>query len=56
LAIAVNNGDVGCTLGGTADVVTVGKVPSGGDAGAYEIYTYVPGGGFFDACVTVFSF
>src|SRR5215211_726278 len=57
LALAVNNGDAGCTVGGTADIVTVGKVTSGGgDAGAYEIFTYVPGGGFFDACVTVLTF
>jgi hypothetical protein len=34
----------------------VGKVAIGGDVGAFEITTYVPGGGFFDACVTVLSF
>ena len=56
LGLAVNNGDAGCTLGGTADVITVGKITVGGDAGAYEIYAYVPGGGFFDACVTVVTF
>jgi hypothetical protein len=57
LGIAVNSADAGCTLGGTADVVTVGKVTTGGvDAGAYEIYTYVPGATFFDACVTVVTF
>jgi len=56
LAFAVNNGDAGCTLGGAADIVTVGKVASGGDSGAYEILTYVPGAGFVDACVTVLTF
>jgi len=56
LALAVNNADAGCTLGGTADVLTVGKVTAGGDFGAYEIFTYVPGGGYFDACVTLVTF
>jgi hypothetical protein len=56
LGLAVNNADAGCTLGGTADVVTVGKVTSGGDSGAYAIFTYVPGAGFFDACVTIMTF
>ena len=46
LGLAVNNGDSGCGFGGTADVITVGKVNAGADAGAYEIYVYVPGGGF----------
>jgi hypothetical protein len=34
-----------------------GKVTTGGgDAGAYEVFTYVPGAGFVDACVTVLTF
>lgn len=56
LGLAINNDDADCTFGGAAEILTVGKVASGGDVGAYEIQVFVPGAGFFDACVTFMTF